>query len=137
MKHTVTIQPYTEDSSREIAELFYVAVHSINPEAYSDQQKHAWAPKPIDYKFWQQRLNIKRPYLAFIDHQLSGFIELESDGHIDCLYTHPRFQGQGVASLLFDHIFSIAKASNMARLYVEASMLAKPFFEKRGFQLIA
>jgi len=58
------------------------------------------------------------------------------DGHIDCAYTHPDFQRQGVASKLFDHLVTEAIQNNITRLYVEASLIAKPFFESRGFSFV-
>ncbi|MCH1925136.1 hypothetical protein L9G74_00735 [Shewanella sp. C32] len=36
----------------EVVELFYAAVHSIDDALYSNAQRHAWAPYPIDYAKW-------------------------------------------------------------------------------------
>ena len=63
-------------------------------------------------------------------------MELESDGHIDCAYTHPDFQRVGIASKLLDHLIAEALKINITRLYTEASLIAKPFFEIRGFSCI-
>ncbi|MDF2183092.1 GNAT family N-acetyltransferase [Neptuniibacter sp. CAU 1671] len=103
---------------------------------YTPAQKEAWAPSPVDYAQWRVRLSTKKPFVAIIDNQVVGFIELEADGHIDCTYTHPNFQGRGVASALYDYLLAAAKAAGLKRLYVEASLLAKPFFEHRGFVLV-
>lgn len=129
----LTISAFQSQYSAAIAELFYAAVHSIDPAVYSKVQQHAWAPYPIDYAQWQQRLAVKKPWLAFADGELLGFIELEADGHIDCLYVHPEFQGQGVATALYQHVLALACQQNIPRLYVEASILARPFFCRQGF----
>ncbi len=63
-------------------------------------------------------------------------MELDADGHIDCTYTHPDFQGKGVASSLYDYLLMQAKQAGIKRLYVEASFIAKPFFEHRGFSVV-
>lgn len=63
-------------------------------------------------------------------------MELDADGHIDCTYTHPDFQGKGVASSLYDYLFLQAKQAGIKRLYVEASLIAKPFFKHLGFSII-
>ncbi|WP_028305319.1 GNAT family N-acetyltransferase [Oceanospirillum maris] len=130
------IQTYSEEWGKEVADLFYQSVHGIDSGVYSVEEKQAWAPAPINYDLWSERLRVKKPYLAIIDNRVAGFIELDSDGHIDCTYTHPDFQGRGVASSLYEYLIAQAKKAGMARLYVEASHIALPFFEKRGFSLI-
>ncbi|KUI97568.1 GNAT family N-acetyltransferase [Vibrio sp. MEBiC08052] len=130
------IQTYSPEWAREIADLFYQSVHAIDPAIYTPEQKAAWAPAPVNYELWSERLSIKKPFVAIIDNHVAGFIELDSDGHIDCTYTHPNFQGIGVASSLYEHLLSQAKEVGMTRLYVEASLIAKPFFERRGFTVV-
>ena len=126
---------YRVEFADQIAELFHQAVHAIDNSVYSEQQKIAWAPATIDYQKWRKRLANKQPYVAIIDKQVAGFIELDSDGHIDCTYVLPKFQGLGVASALFNHLKVAARKKGITELYVEASLVAKPVFEKFGFIL--
>lgn len=132
----MNITTYTDDKAKEIAELFYQAVHAITPSVYSAEQKAAWASSPIDYAGWSSRLNKTKPFIAIIDNHVAGFIELSAEGYIDCTYTHPNHQGQGVASALYEHLLAQAKISGIKRLSVDASLIAKPFFERRGFSII-
>lgn len=124
---------YSSNSAKAITDLFYGSVHAIDSSVYSNEQKKAWAPMPIDYDKWARRLEKKKPYLVIINQEIAGFIELESDGHIDCAYVSPKYQRTGVATKLLDHVISIAKYWGLKQLYVEASIVAKPFFEKSGF----
>ncbi|MDX2370626.1 MAG: GNAT family N-acetyltransferase [Colwellia sp.] len=124
---------YSSNRAKEVADVFHQAVHSIDNSIYSEEQKHAWAPLPIDYGKWKKRFEQKRPYLLLINDQVAGFIELELDGHIDCTYVSPNFQRKGVASTLLKHAIASAKKLGLKQLYVEASIIAKPFFEKFGF----
>ena len=71
-----------------------------------------------------------------MDSKIVGFIELEEDGHIDCLYVHKNYQGQGIAGELLSHAGTVAMSNGSSNLYVEASEVAKPFFEKHGFLLL-
>ena len=103
------IVEYSSNRATEIADLFYMSVHAINSAIYSEAQKNAWAPFPIDYIAWKQRLEHKKPYLLIINNQVAGFIELEADGHIDCAYVSPIFQRKGVGTQLLTHVLSIAK----------------------------
>ncbi|MBL1417609.1 MAG: histone acetyltransferase [Moritella sp.] len=130
------IQSYSAELAAEIADLLHQSVHAIDPSVYTPEQKEAWAPTPPDYASWSKRLDEKRPFVAIIDDRVAGFIELDADGHIDCTYTHPHFQGLGVASALYEHLLAEASYRNIERLYVEASFIAKSFFEHRGFTTV-
>lgn len=62
-----------------------------------------------------------------------GFIELEEDGSIDCLYVHPEFQGRGIATSLYKKIMILAREKGLTSLNVYASEVALPIFKKWGF----
>ena len=130
------IVDYTPERAVEIADLFYHCIHSIDTSGYSSEQQEGWAPTPPDYHRWASRLLTKKPFLAIIDNKVAGFIELDPDGHIDCMYTAVDFQRRGVATALFNHILAVARNSGNQRLYVEASTIAKPLFEKFGFTVL-
>lgn len=133
---TIDIINFREEFIIEIVDLFHLAVHSIDPVIYSLEEQEAWAPTPPNYTKWSLRLKKTKPFLAIVDYKLVGFIELDNNGHIDCLYTHPSNQREGVASALFNHLLVHAKNMNLQYLYVEASYLAKEFFEKQGFKVV-
>ena len=130
------IQDYAPAFARQIAELFHRAVHAVDPGIYTPEQQEAWAPTPPDYVAWKEHLDQKRPWLALVEGRLAGFIELDPDGHIDCLYVDPDFQRRGVAGTLYTHLEGSARDRGLKRLYVEASKPAQPFFEKQGFRRI-
>jgi hypothetical protein len=77
------IQSYSANKAREIADLFYQSVHAIDSSVYTAEQKEAWAPTPIDYERWSERLNTKKPFIAVVENRVAGFIELDADGHMD------------------------------------------------------
>ncbi|WP_067861755.1 GNAT family N-acetyltransferase [Neptuniibacter marinus] len=130
------IRAYRPSDSVEITNLFHTSVHTIKQSFYSKEEREAWAPTPPDYTGWKARLLIKKPFVALKKNRIIGFIELESDGHIDCLYVHPDYQGSGVARQLLQHILIVAQKKGITRLHVEASKVAMPFFKKSGFKLI-
>lgn len=120
----------------EITELFYASIHVIDPTQYSRAQQHAWAPLPIDYTKWENRLLKSKPYYVTVEGHVAGFIELEMSGYIDCFYVHPQFQRQGIAAQLYSHIEKIAHQHAMLSLLVDASTVIKPLFENWGFVVI-
>lgn len=130
------IEVYQAKRATDVADLFHRAVHAIDRKVYCERQKEAWAPTPPDYHGWRDRLALKQPLLALIGNEVAGFIELDPDGHIDCCYTHPKHQGKGVASILYRQMEHSAKERGLERLFVEASIVAKPFFERRGFVVL-
>ena len=91
----MVIVEYSSNWASEIANIFYQSVHAIDNSIYTVEQKNVWAPLPIDYEKWTKRLELKRPFLLLMNNQVAGFIELESNGHIDCLYVSPKFQRRG------------------------------------------
>ncbi|WP_191600849.1 GNAT family N-acetyltransferase [Marinomonas algicola] len=129
------IRPFKTTDAKGIADLFHGAVHSISPNIYLTEQLEAWAPTPPDYSMWAKRVERTQPFVATIGDIIVGFIELEADGHIDCLYVHRDYQRQGIANALFTYARKEAIKSGYKTLYVDASLLAKPFFEKRGFKV--
>lgn len=134
---TIQIRDYLTSDLTKIVELFHDSVHAIPSSIYSAKEKEAWAPTPPDNEAWRLRLAKKRPFVAVIDFEIVGFIELEGDGHIDCLYVHKDYQRRGIASELLKYVRRIAQENETKVLYVEASKIAFPFFQRNGFVLKA
>lgn len=130
------IREYRLSDTQAIAKLFYDTIHEINIADYTQEQVDAWAPKNIDYEVWHKRLQVKLPYIAEDNGEIVGFGELEADGHIDCFYCHSKYQRKGIGSKLLTHLENTAKSQGITRLYTEASITAKPFFENKGFIVV-
>ena len=129
------IRDYQPADSDEVADLFHDSVHGIDSPTLSAAQLEAWAPTPPDYRAWRTRLGGKKRYLACADGKIIGLIELEADGHIDRFYTHVDHQRQGIGAALYAHLLAQADRLHIVDLHVEASEIARPFFEKKGFVL--
>jgi putative acetyltransferase len=72
--------------------------------------------------------------VAHIAEQLVSFAELEPNGHIDRVYVSADHQGQGIASELLRRIIEEGRRLALPTLFTEASITARPFFRKQGFQ---
>lgn len=77
-----------------------------------------WSP-------WTHAVDLPRAYAL-----------LEPDGHIDMLYCHPDYSGNGLAGRLLVEAEDRARAAGILRLYTEASELARPVFERAGFTIL-
>ncbi|WP_221642823.1 GNAT family N-acetyltransferase [Nostoc sp. 2RC] len=132
----ILIREYRLSDTKAIMQLFYDTVHEINIADYTQKQVDAWAPKNMDYEVWHTRLQAKLPYVAEDNDEIVGFAELEADGHIDCFYCHHKHQRKGLGSKLFNYLENSAKSQGIKRLYTEASITAKPFFQNQGFNVV-
>ena len=120
----------------EIMRLFHDTVHEINSRDYAAEQVDAWAPKIPDESRWLEKLRSTFTYVAEANGQIVGFANLERNGHLDCLYTHYMHQGTGIASRLLSEIETRARAIGARRLFTEASLTARQFFQRRGFRIV-
>lgn len=51
------------------------------------------------------------------------------------LFVHSEYQGLGVARTLMNHILLKARDQNLTELTTDASITARPFFERSGFRV--
>lgn len=120
-----------------LAEIFHSAVHGIASRFYSPEQIAAWCPEAPPAELLRQRLTDGRALWVAADGNdvPAAFIDLESDGHIDMLFCHPRAAGQGVAAALYGRLESAALRQGLGLLYVNASEAARGFFTRQGFAI--
>lgn len=133
----VAVRRYTPNDLAGLIALFRDTVRRVNGRDYSQQQVMAWAPDEIDARKWRHRFGDKNVWVADLDGAPVGFIDVARDGLIDMLYVHADHQGKGVASLLLRTVEASARAHGLLRLFTEASITARPFFERHGFRVIA
>ena len=129
------IRPYSESDLAAVANLFTDSVHHLADKYYDPDQLAAWAPQPPDLSSWAARLASVETLVAELDGKVAGFISYEHNGHIDLLYTSPVEGGRGVASALFRHAEAALAARGVPELFTEASLAARPFFERFGFRV--
>ena len=73
--------------------------------------------------------------VAPLDELLSGH-ELEPVGHIDRVYVSADRQRRGIGRQLLAAVVAEARRVGLARLFTEASITARPFFEAQGFAVL-
>jgi putative acetyltransferase len=131
------VRHYQSGDKTILARLFTETVHSITATDYSPEQVEVWAGYPPDMECWVRQLVGRIVLVAEHDPENVGFTTFEPNGHLEHLYVHSRFQRQGVASALLRQIEVEATSRGIDRIFAEASITARPFFEDMGFRVIA
>lgn len=131
----LTIRPFAGDVA-VLIDLFRATVRSVNLADYTDDQVRAWAPDTIDAAVWVDRIAGNTCYVAEVDGSLAGFTELTPSGHVEMLFVAKDRQRQGIATALLAHVEDEARARGLDRLTTDASLTARPVFEKHGFNAL-
>ncbi|NJR39204.1 MAG: GNAT family N-acetyltransferase [Leptolyngbyaceae cyanobacterium CSU_1_4] len=122
------IRYYSAADIEQIVNLFYNTVHTVNLADYTPEQVNAWVPIVPNEVTWLARYSDRIVFVADDNGVVAGFAELEPKGRIDCFYCHHLYQGQGVGRQLYQRLEQEAKSLELAQLWVQASITARPFF---------
>ena len=133
----VKLKPYQSTDLPSVIEIYTASIHSLAVSYYSPDQIAAWAPVPPDAARWQERLSHLHTIVAESDGILAGFASYTHDGYLDFLFTHPTFARRGVATRLYQRVESALRTVSAPRVTTHASLAARPFFDRHGFQLDA
>jgi N-acetylglutamate synthase-like GNAT family acetyltransferase len=131
----MNVRRYKIGEENEIWRLYHNTTRKINGKDYTQEQVERWAPDQMDAN-WNERIKQKNPFVAEHDGQIIGFVELESNGHIDRFYCHHEWQRKGVGKLLYQAIEDEARRMKINLLFAEVSITAKHFFQSRGFEIV-
>ena len=131
------IRDYELADAPAIARLFYETVRSVNRADYSEEQVEAWAPAIPDAGEWHDRMAGRRTLVAEEGGEVVGFCELEEDGHLDMFYVRKDAVGRGIGRSLYEAAERAAWGWNFGHMFTEASITARPFFERRGFRVVS
>ena len=129
----VKLRKYGADDYEKIIRLFYDTVHSVCTNDYTDLQLNAWAPSEKSFYKLEDRLSTNYAVVVEKDDSIVGFGSINGKDYFDCLYTHRDCQGIGVATLIADNIEKYLYNQGVQVITTDASITAKPFFEKRGY----
>ena len=127
------LRAYTGADAEATLTVFFRAIRETACADYSPEQVAAWAAEDGNIAAWAASRAAAHTQLAIIAGQVAGFTGLDDDGYIDMLFVNPDFGRQGVATTLLDSTMAIARQRGIAALTTNASLTAKPHFERHGF----
>jgi len=130
-----SIRPYREDDAETLARVLSEAIRAIGPHAYSEVQVAAWHARHPGADRYRERIRLGDVIFVAADQQdrAVAYVLVEPDGHIDHLYAHPDHTRRGLTGQLLATVEMHARDHGIARLYTEASELARPAFERAGY----
>lgn len=129
----MVVREYQSSDSKELAELFYNTVHSVNARDYAKEQLDVWATGKVDLEKWNQSFREHYTIVAVKDEIIVGFGDMDIlSGYLDRLYVHKDYQGKGIATAICNKLEKEAEG----KIFTHAAITARPFFEKRGYKVI-
>ena len=128
----MTLREYRPSDCKEITELFYHTVHTVNAKDYTREQLHVWATGQVNLDKWNQSFQDHYTIVAVENDVLVGFGDIDSTGYLDRLFVHADHQRKGIAAAICDRLEQAVPGT----ITTHASITAKPFFEKRGYKVV-
>lgn len=132
-----TLRAFKPDDATALLDLFRDTIRRVNSRDYALDQIRAWASEDIDPAHWASRFGGRFVAVAEESGCPVGFAELENNGHIDRVYVSADRQRKGVGRMLLAAMVGEARQLGITRLFTEASITARPFFEAHGFVVLA
>ena len=127
------LRKYTESDCKQLSELFFQTVHKINKKDYSKEQLNVWATGKVDIEEWNKSFLEHYTIVAVENNEIIGFGDIDYSGYLDRLYAHCNYQRRGIATAICNQL---EKSIDTNVITTQASITAKPFFEKRGYRVI-
>lgn len=122
------LRDYMPSDCREMAELFFDTVHTVNRGDYSEEQVNAWADGSPDLEKWNRSFLAHTTVVAEEDGRIVGFGDIDPDGYLDRLYVRSDKQRKGIASAVCERL---ENAVGAAVITTHASITARGFLKKR------
>lgn len=127
---------YKNTDLHAVMDLFYVTVHEVNKNDYSEEQLDAIAPKDTNEYHWEKSLEKNHTIVVEEDDKLIAFGNIGKTGYLDRLYVHPDYLRKGIASKLVEELEEYAKKHGSHVINVTSSITSKAFFESKGYAVI-
>ena len=133
---SLQLRSFRPEDAETCLALFRDCVHRVNSRDYDPDQIQAWASPTIDLERWRARFDDRFAYVATEDGCIVGFTDMTRDGHLDRLFVSADHQGRGIARRLVEILLRAAFDHSIEEITTDASITAKPFFERMGFSVV-
>ena len=121
----------------EMQELFRSTVLNVNLGDYTEEETADWASCGDSIERFKELVSQNYFVGAFNeDGCMIGFSSMNEKGYLHSMFVHKDWQGRGVATCLLSEVENIADRFGVAEITSEVSLTARPFFERKGYEVI-
>ncbi len=126
------LRRYQCSDLKEIIKLFRQTVTNINVRDYTPLEIKAWTTSSTNFIEWDLSLSQHYSLVAIENNRIVGFGDINEFGYLDRLYVHYQYQKHGIGTALCDALEKKVQGD----ITTNASITAKSFFEKSGYQVL-
>lgn len=128
----MVMREYQPLDGKELRELFYHTVHTVNAKDYTKEQLDVWAERQADLEQWNRSFQEHYSIVAVEGDVIAGFGDIDKTGYLDRLFVHADFLRKGIGTAICDRL----EQKIRGKILTHASITARPFFEERGYKVI-
>jgi putative acetyltransferase len=133
---SINIRQAISNDLENILQLFRETIEVVNAKDYSPEQVKVWANGAEKKEKWSEKISQQYFVLAEIGSILVGFGSITIDGYLDFMYVNKNYQNIGVATEIYNELEKFAQTNQLDKITSDVSVTAKPFFGKKGFEVI-
>ena len=135
-KWNIKIRRATLDDLSAMQELYVETIRSTCKKDYDQAQIDVWTASVENEARWKEAVTQQYFLVATTHPTIVGFGSLKNGDFIDFMYVHKDYVRQGIAERLYQELENEAKRLGHAQIAADVSKTARPFFEKKGFQVV-
>jgi len=109
-----TIRPCTAADRAAMVTVYCRAIREGAAAFYSEAERAAWATSAVPNPDKPDKLADQWCYVAAENTQLTGFMSMEPQGHLDMAFVLPEVMGNGTAAALYETLMAHARAGGCA-----------------------
>ena len=131
------LRNYIPTDADVLVEVYRDAARTLGRQAYTEEQTRVWAMHPEDIRQFRETLSEGLTVCAVVDGSPVAFGQINPADHIAYLYCRSSHARRGYATAILAELEKHAVSNRITAIHLEASLVARPFFEKAGYHVVA
>ncbi len=130
------LREYIPTDAESLAAIYRDAARTLGRQGYTTGQTRIWARHPEDLDKFRIALSHGLTVCALVSDSPVAFGQMDSADHVAYLYCHSAHARRGYASAILARLEGYASSHRVTIVRVEASCVARPFFEHAGYRVV-